>query len=66
MSGLLQQDLDRWILMQTLTSLDLISNEIGPEGARHLAQSLLSNRVSEPIILSVKFQSVFGIDTCET
>ena len=40
---------------QALTSLDLFYNEIGAEGAQHLADALRSNKVSIVLSLLISF-----------
>jgi hypothetical protein len=44
---LFQSDTNYYVSIQTLTTLNLESNEIGTEGARHMAHALQSNAVRE-------------------
>ncbi len=42
---LLIQSLTHSLFLQTLTTLDLSDNRMGPEGAQHLGNALLENKV---------------------
>jgi hypothetical protein len=39
------------LLTQTLTTLDLENNQIGPQGAEHLASALQQNKVNTALLL---------------
>ena len=53
--------------IQTLTTLDLGGNNIGAEGAQHLAHALESNAVREVLPSSVTYQLLyFNTDTHHT
>jgi hypothetical protein len=50
--------------MQALTTLDLAYNQIGTEGAQHLAQALQKNTVKDVFFFSITYSSLsFNTDT---
>jgi hypothetical protein len=59
-----QSHIHYYVWIQTLTTLNLNSNNIGDEGARHMAQALQSNTVSEVLSTSVTYPLLcFDTDT---
>jgi hypothetical protein len=47
--------------LQTLTTLNLAGNKIGPKGAEHLSNALEQNKVVELSTLYIRFNRLFAI-----
>jgi Ran GTPase-activating protein (RanGAP) involved in mRNA processing and transport len=56
-----------YLSIQTVTTLDLAWNQIGAEGAQHLAQALQNNMVRNVFFFSITYLSLrFNADTHQT
>jgi hypothetical protein len=54
------------LFVQTLTTLDLENNQIGPQGAEHLANALQQNKVTTALLLLLNTSPSSYTDTHHT